>query len=1141
MTESTRTARTPDSMRGSLKPIVAVLMALGMQSLGFAAGTAEIVSLIGRGEARPTARDDWKPARVHQTLEAGYFVRTGDLSQMAVLLSDQTQLRLNQNSILQIKEVSAKAEPTKLELVFGRVWTQAKRRSPGEFAVAYNAPAVTVQTPNAIAAIRGTDWELNVDKEGASTLTVLSGEVELSNDLGKVTVGKNEQGRVENGKAPSKTLLTNARERVQWVTAYRPQGRRWLESDAVSLQPVADMVDAQRYPEAQAALEQRSDAAASILLADLYLYQGRVDDAIKRLQPLAGRPKAAALLARAYLIADRAADAGKVLEQAPADDVEVQLARAEVARFNGDAVQTRAALDAARQQDGNSSEAWFGLGRFHAEREAVAPGRAALAQALLLNPQGQGYRGELGTLATFANDFAEAERAFKEALDAQPDDYVAWTGLGVLQLKQGKTEDALQSFLKAGVLEPRYARASLYTGVAYYQLGKTYRAEESLKHAMEQDPTDPLPHMMMSLIAVDRLDFGAATQAARQAARLMPYLKSLNQLLNNQKGNANVGAALAGFGLEEWAEAIAHEAYNPYWAGSALFLADRYSGEFNKNSELFKGFLTDPTVFGAGNRNNSLISTPGHNLTIGLRTTTQEEHETEASAVLNGYSIALKPIAYYLGLDYSDLRPGSADLTAHTKVATLGLGARPNYETGLFGFANSSKIDATLTDLQLGFIRNPASIDNRRVDGGVSYRFAPDSQLWIKAGHGSEDVGLRGVYYSPDIAATYLREAFVEVNPTGVINHYASHASQDDVQLRQVIDFGAHRLSVGFERGKQDKRLDSDVAFAPIRNRLVQQTRYESKDAYIGEQYRSNTWLLQADLNFSRFEKRETLERYQQFGKFREQLIGVTRDDRDIHRFDPRLGFAFTPQPGNTIRFAYQAWRKPASVASLTAVDTAGIALDDRLTSIGGSLKRTRLQFEWQPGGQTFAQFYADHRQVDNPNSPSADSVADLNLQDLQRLRNRNRLSLDAVDLLEDAPEFTAGRVNGVGFAVNHIVSDRLTLAARAQHNQSRNTSDKFAGKLLPWVPRNLLMLEASWIPMSHWQLGAQAIYRSSRFTDEENKSELSGGWGAGLRSYWESEDKRWSVEAIAENLYAKKDAAAVKKARLGLQALYRY
>ena len=56
-----------------------------------------------------------------------------------------------------------------------------------------------------------------------------------------------------------------------------------------------------------------------------------------------------------------------------------------------------------------------------------------MQQALKLNPTGAGYEGELGTLETFVNHFDVAEQAFARALQANPADYVALTGMGLLR------------------------------------------------------------------------------------------------------------------------------------------------------------------------------------------------------------------------------------------------------------------------------------------------------------------------------------------------------------------------------------------------------------------------------------------------------------------------------------------------------------------------------------------------------------------------------------------------------------------------------------------------------------------------------------------------------------------------------------
>ena len=58
---------------------------------------AQIVALQGQGEAKEFNARDWAKASSQQKLGPGSFVRTGDMSNMALLFRDQTQVRLSQN------------------------------------------------------------------------------------------------------------------------------------------------------------------------------------------------------------------------------------------------------------------------------------------------------------------------------------------------------------------------------------------------------------------------------------------------------------------------------------------------------------------------------------------------------------------------------------------------------------------------------------------------------------------------------------------------------------------------------------------------------------------------------------------------------------------------------------------------------------------------------------------------------------------------------------------------------------------------------------------------------------------------------------------------------------------------------------
>src|SRR5262249_21323083 len=142
----------------------------------------------------------------------------------------------------------------------------------------------------------------------------------------------------------------------------------------------------------------------------------------------------------------------------------------------------------------------------------------------------------------------------------------------------------------------------------------------------EMDEKDPLPYLYLTQMYTDLFRAGEAVDASREALQRLPNLKSLNQVANNQQGTGNVGYSLSFFGLEEWAIELAQQAYSPYNATSHLFLADRYRGDYNRNSEFFQGFLTDPTAFGGSNRFSTLLPTARQYATAGASYEAGDDH-----------------------------------------------------------------------------------------------------------------------------------------------------------------------------------------------------------------------------------------------------------------------------------------------------------------------------------------------------------------------------------------------------------------------------------------------------------------------------------------------------------------------------------
>jgi tetratricopeptide (TPR) repeat protein len=1093
---------------------------------------AEIVSLEGKGEYREPQKIDWRPAVVKQAVFPSYFVRTGDLSKMALLFSDRTQIRLAQNSVLQIKEVSqGKGQKTTLNLNSGRSWMQAKT-VPGE---------LVMETPSALASIRGTDWEIAVDGEGSATLTVFSGEVDFYNDQGRVLVGRNEQARAEKGRAPVKLQIQNPRDRIQWVSALKVDPRRYgaLEASAAAraeLAAISALIDEGQLAPAlerlrgAAANASADSAAARLLLADFLVYDGKFDEAGQSLAAAAAKfpadDRIDAAQARLALLRDESASARSFAQAALRKNprsLDALLALGDIARFEGLAKEAQEAFAQAAAVAPGDARPWLGLGVIAAERENIAEARAALEKAIALDAASAASWGELATLESAAGDSARALQAFDKALALQPDNYIMLTGKGLLELKLGHNDAALDTLLRASVIEPRYARAHLYQAVAYYRMERPDRALQELEKVTELDARDPLPHLLASLARTDSIEPAQAVREAREAMRLMPYLKSLNQVANNQAGVANLGNAMSFFGMESWARHMAQESYLPFWAGSHLFLADRYPGEFNRRSELMQGFLLDPIAFGASNRYQSLAETPGNYATLSLRGNHSDDlNLVEPVVTLNGYVLAPTPVAYFFEAIDTRITPGNAALGADAKTFTAALGFRPRWDMAYFVYANHLGADIDLGTRDVTGLFQRVSGYNDRVDAGGHYALDANSQIWFKAGYGSER---STVDQKASIALPGL--SFAQQS------NFVTRPQSDDVQLRHTFTLREGRE---FTWGAEAARLNTsntlaqDAGFhapgsAAQQNTLDSSDRDHSAIAYGAMRLAAEPWRIEALLAWSDYEKDRN------FHVVTTSPVAAVRDIPENYsrkNVTGAAGVAYRAQAGSVGRFACQDWTRPASLGTLAPVAVAGIVMDDQLVFPGGKISRCRAQLEWEAAQDTFLSFSAGGERISNLVSP-LDGVLNTrtDVTNLDRLRNRVLPLPPKPDALEDTPVFSEAKTSNAAVALEHIVASSLAARFNYTYTESANTSDAYRDNRIPYLPRHQAGVGATWTWTARSYASAQAVYRSIRFADEANHVQLDAGWDMQLRAYVELDRKHWSFEAYALNLL-KKNASDV-------------
>lgn len=920
--------------------------------------------------------------------------------------------------------------------------------------------------------------------------------------------------RADSGAAPARIALAFANLREGRADEAKAELDRIAgpvppaDAELERLARLALLVQTERLEEALAAALATMDApgarqpAGWLVASDIMVHQGRLDRAADHAQAglaiFRDDPRLIAQLARIDLAGgrfDEAADRLAATLATPRPAFEVRLAEAELARATGDGARARTGYAAARDDRPDDDRPWYGLGVVDSEREAVASARANLRGALARNPGRRGYLGELGTLESFAGNFSKASDAFARAIEANPADFVALTGLGVLDLKRGEPDRALENLLRAGLIEPRYARAHMFVAVAHYQRGRSELALRELARASELDDKDPLPHLLASMIQTDLFRAADAVESARTAMRLLPYLKSLNQVANDRQGSANLGRSLTFFGLEDWAQSRAQESFYPYWAGSHLFLADRYPGQYNKNSELLQGFLSDPTVFGSDNRFQSLVARPGTYGRVLYGFSRGDDLRASLPVLrVNGLVSGDTQVAFLMDLDKPVFHfKGESRGRSDGHAATGAIGVRPAHELGMFFYGFQQETDSdTVTRAAGTEVAILSAQKTSFASVGANYRFGPQSQLWARAGLTLGEENAVGLIGSTLVAST-------------LDNRLPEYA------VRHTFDAGAHQFTWGFEQSHRKARNDWNVEGPPGFFGI----NYDVYDERTRAAFFSDSFDVTADLLVQADAWWQDSRRVR-IGDANFGIPGVfaipvllETERRDFRGVTPRLGFRWRPGQGVLVRAAWQDWSRPAGLSSLGPVATAGIPADDRLVSRGGRLKRFRGQVEVERGPRFFWSAHGERKEIENkPFSLSPFIVTEDD--NLTKLRDFDFGRLGAGDLYEfiRVPEFEAGRVELAGLSANWIPARELGLSSRYVYTRSENTGSRYPGRWIAYHPRHTVALGLTWIGQDRFFLSSRAVYRTRRYTDEANLNPYRAGWDLAADLFWESRDK---------------------------------
>ncbi len=124
--------------------------------------------------------------------------------------------------------------------------------------------------------------------------------------------------------------------------------------------------------------------------------------------------------------------------------------------------------------------------------------------------------------ASRENDYARAEKLYRQVLAADPSELAARVNLGLACYWQHKSREAVTELQKALHDSPREFSALLFSGLAYIDLGEYDRAQKVLQEAERIRDTDPLLFWALGSLAMIHNDANAAAPLLERCTTLDP-------------------------------------------------------------------------------------------------------------------------------------------------------------------------------------------------------------------------------------------------------------------------------------------------------------------------------------------------------------------------------------------------------------------------------------------------------------------------------------------------------------------------------------------------------------------------------------------------------------------------------------------
>lgn len=231
-----------------------LLLAIVSVQVAFGAALPELTFFIGSVEIKAAGDSVWEAAMFGQELQPATQLKTYAESRAELVFADGSVIRVDEKSLYQLPDADAKGKNKGAFLAVGKVWSNIQKMSA-------TRDEFKINTPTAIAAVRGTIYGMEMGEDSTATVKVYEGEVEVSNPPPAPTKPKKELKTGFGG--PTKTLgpqrIAPPRKisMTQWVEVIKAQQQIVISRNGTKSVTEFDL--AQESKDAWVAFNQKRD------------------------------------------------------------------------------------------------------------------------------------------------------------------------------------------------------------------------------------------------------------------------------------------------------------------------------------------------------------------------------------------------------------------------------------------------------------------------------------------------------------------------------------------------------------------------------------------------------------------------------------------------------------------------------------------------------------------------------------------------------------------------------------------------------------------------------------------------------------------------------------------------------------------